>query len=139
MEPIRITAAFETNKQGPFLYIDGDEKGIQQLVGAIKGKESAAIPLLDSRVFPSARVGILLTNLRVLRTESKNEIRVEGEDLVFAGRPEFIDTIAYSVSTLLLKDDPHFNSDHLHIEYHPDHYFLQQTSIPLVVTIHRAG
>jgi len=55
--------------------------------------------------------------------------RIEGQ-IVIRGSIEKLKILAHNIQ--FAADDA--NSDHQHIDYHPNHYYLDQRSVPLIIT-----
>ena len=71
----------------------------------------------------------LVDGLIVQRTGGPVRIEKDGADLRLTGDPERLHLLAENLRFLAADD----GSDHLHLEYHPDHFFLDPSAEPLIL------
>jgi hypothetical protein len=105
----------------------GDAAGLRQLVHFLVG----GVPRLEFEVDRTQRNS--LERIEFREREGQLSIGAENSALVIAGAKNLLRLLAQNIE-FLIEDDSPSASDHLHIEYVPDHYYLSEQSIPVVVT-----
>ncbi|MBL6749374.1 MAG: hypothetical protein ISP90_02585 [Nevskia sp.] len=112
--------------------VAGDSAGLRKLVQFLKGDCSG----LEFEVKRAQRHALQQIELR--ERAGQLSIGVESSTLVIAGARKLFPILAQSIE-FLIDDDSPSASNHLHIEFVPDHYCLSERSIPVVVTKIESG
>jgi hypothetical protein len=71
--------------------------------------------------------------IRVILGDNRVRISLEGAVLSIEGRQAYLSLLAENIASLAADNAP--LGSHLHIEYHPNHYYLEEGSVPLVVEL----
>ena len=119
------------------LNLCGNVNGLSRLADTLIdiGKLPAVIVLIRERN-PSPYDGLLEEISIALKPDAKVYIGQEEEKMVISGSQEYLSILADNLR-FLVENSISFslNSEfyHIHIEYYPEHFYLEKESIPLVV------
>ena len=118
------------------LNLCGDVNGLKRLADTLVdiGKLPAVIVLNRERN-PSPYDGLLKEISIALKPNTLVYVGQEEERMVISGSQEYLSLLADDIR-FLMENSTSSNSEfyHIHIEYYPEHFYLEQESIPLVVS-----
>jgi hypothetical protein len=87
---------------------------------------------VDLSLLPSEN---FLTTLQIIQEESMVKITVEQDSLIIKGKKEKLSTLAQNIRFHADLAKSTGENNHIHIEYFPDHFYLDPSSFPLIVTV----
>jgi hypothetical protein len=122
------------------LELRGSTQGLLSLAQRLTGKEETRfdLPLSTSGVDPAPYDGVL-TRLRVkVRGERPLYIGRTGSTLDIEGSRRTVEIFANNLKRLVRQGSEHptgSSGAHTHVEYYPGHYFLDEQSEPMVITV----
>lgn len=117
----------------------GDSVAMLRIAELLRGKagKRTKIGLHYSDSEPTPYDGFLKFLDIEIRAEASRVIAVrEGDTLHIVGSDGMIKILAENIEMLV--DDVRrsgISEKHLHVEYHPDHYYLDSSSVPLILTV----
>jgi hypothetical protein len=115
--------------------IKGSAEDLRRLGLTIKACETLCqIPLLAPA--PCDGRGLIYLTGMVIKVDSTPlNVWVEGLQIFFSGAREKLELFVSNIEALLdlRRHDPAQNSDHLHIEFYPGHFFLSKEALPLIL------
>jgi hypothetical protein len=116
--------------------IEGCSQGLRQLADwLVSDAASNKIELnLPKDILP-APYEKFMSNMQVIRNNAKLRVIYRGTTLLITGSLEYLTILAETIKGLAEAVQESARQPHLHIEYWPDHFYLDPGSEPLVVTL----
>ena len=117
--------------------IEGSEESLCELSRTIQkcaGSEQLLLLLPQSPPTPDLRYA---KSLKIDLGDGNVCISRIADEIIISGSPEKLEILARNIEFLAEQQGRSSSGtclDHLHIEYHPGHFYLREESIPLVVT-----
>lgn len=115
----------------------GNRAALRHLAEFISEDASSSILILsiprNEHIFP---YGNVLTAIYITHNNKPVSISRSGSELRIAGSKEKLKVLSENIIWLSNNSELGGDSeDHLHIEYLPEHYYLAESSLPIVVTL----
>lgn len=109
--------------------VEGTPIALRQLASLIRSSAEVSIDLTPGLVDPSPYKGFV-RSITVRPNENKVQIQRSDDQLLLTGRLAAREVLAANVNDFA---DSHYEpGDHLHIDFFPGHYYLEEGSLPLV-------
>jgi hypothetical protein len=116
--------------------LEGNSENLRQFAQAVRDAGITRVYRLQLPSAPAAPYAGYLTSLRLEPSSGNVCLSLRNNQLIVQGARERLATFADNVEFLSNSAGPvRFGAcaDHLHIEYYPGHFYLDEKSIPLVV------
>ncbi len=117
--------------------IEGTEDSLRELSGAIERLSGVELLPLSTERPPQGSYPGHAKSLRLALSDEFVCVGLDGDEILVCGAASNLKILAQNIRFLADQEKQESNDQirpHLHIEYHPGHYFLKAESIPLVVT-----
>ena len=117
--------------------IEGSAESLRELSRAIQCASGNA---KQSLLLPPTKLGPCLgyaTSLRIAVCEGNVGVSRVGHEIIISGSAEKLAILSRNIGRLAERKGTEPSDgyqDHLHVEYHPGHFYLKESSRPLVVT-----
>jgi len=112
--------------------LSGDRVGLHAVAESLRDAATVSEREVwhDSNDRGATPYDVFIKRMVVRQAPSKVRITREDDVVVVTGRREELNVLADNIDSLVHGAE---RGDHLHIEYFPDHFYLDQGSEPLVV------
>lgn len=110
------------------LFLRGDRSSLAALAIALRTAPAKVVLSVPTARDPGPYDGFLV-EIAVARVRGKVRIERRGEAMVISGEDSSREILAKNLEALGAGG----LGDHVHIEYHPEHHYLESRSAPLVV------
>jgi len=114
--------------------LEGSPEALVTLADALESESGGRFDF-DPRVRPAEGpqpYDEFVDGLVLIPGEGAVRIEKQGRLIEVSGAPDKLGILADNIRDLALGSIPG-NSEHMHIEYHPDHYFLDESAEPVMV------
>lgn len=122
--------------------IDGDiellasRKGMFELAGILSSQNHAATyKLISPALLNLEPYTNSLKELIIVITDEFVDIALKVDTLIISGNGEKLKILADNIEWLAKQIDAEDGLNHLHIDYHPSHYYLASSAKPLVLIV----
>jgi hypothetical protein len=114
------------------LQIEGSAMALASLARALRQAPSVLDLGMPSNEEPAPYDGFLR---QIVIRPARGKVQIERDDsiLLISGDPDFRSVLAENIESLLKAGDASLS--HLHVDYHPDHFYLEPTSSSLVIEV----
>jgi hypothetical protein len=117
--------------------IEGSADSLREFSQTLQGLAGSEVHVLPHPQAPPTPYLGYVKSLKMERSEGNVCVSLIADEMVISGSPEKLMILAGNIRRLAEQQgrasSDNYN-EHLHIEYHPDHFYLKEESIPLVVT-----
>jgi hypothetical protein len=125
---IELQARFESDGS---VELARSQAGLEAIASILRRSQGARIRLRQPADSPGPHAEwISFLEVRV-EDEAKMTMAIERGELLLAGEPSSLEILAENLS--YFAENPGGLGGHLHIEYHPDHFYLRPGTVPMVV------
>jgi hypothetical protein len=117
--------------------IEGSAESLRELSQVIQKTGSSGTLVFRIPQNPPTPYLAYAKSLRICPSQGNISIIRNGDEIIINGSPEKLFILAQNIEGLAEQathESPGNHQAHLHIEYHPGHFYLQENSIPLIVT-----
>ncbi len=125
-DEIRIVCRYSTSSG---FSIEGMEQGLLSLAAFLRNPAAADRRTL-MRADASDGYDDVIPSMVVIHDADFVRIVRSGEAIIVTGRLDLLAILAENVESIASSAP----GEHLHIDYHPDHYYLREDTEPVVVT-----
>lgn len=132
--PLRVVGRF--TKTGE-IEIRGDRQALIKLAKLLVEPHSLSIcPFVIPQMLSIEAYDGFIVAAHIVKTEADVRISLHETTLIISGSPKKLKILAENIEWLATQEDSANTREvenHLHIEYHPDHFFLDPETDSLVV------
>ena len=134
--PLRVMGRFTTTGE---IEISGDKEALIKLAELLAAPPDLSIcHFVIPQSFSIEPYDDFIVAAHIVKTEGAVRIKLYENTLTISGSPEKLKILAENIKWLAAQEDSAITSrveNHLHIEYHPDHFFLDPETNSLVVVV----